>query len=125
MIQFKNYKASGVATTGGDGSPIGQNVLLLAGATNGTIVKSLEIITKDESCVVHISRAQPPAGGFPGSPTEAQIESYSYATVKVDMKAYDYLVLWEGFFVIPANHRLYIKSTSTLCTIVANVVEMS
>lgn len=125
MIQFKNYRASGVVETGGEGSPVSQNVLLLAGTSNGTIVKSLEIITEDESSIVHISRVEPPVGGFSDPPTEAEIEGNSYASVKVDMKAHDYLVLWEGFFVVPANHRLYIKSTSTLCTVVANVVEMT
>lgn len=125
MIQFKNHTINGVATIGGDGSPVSQNVLLLTGASNGTIVKSLEIITKDESSIVHINRAQPPTGGFSSPTTEEEIETNSYATIKIDMKAFDYLVLWEGLFVIPANHRLYVKSTSTLCTVVANVVELS
>ena len=86
-----------------------QEVRLLSGAQGSTIVKSLEIVTGPESCVVEVIRKNS--------------SSVAYATVKLDMKAYDYLVLWEGFFVIPYGDSIWIKAESSQCTVIANVVE--
>lgn len=94
-----------VTCTGGVTPPEDE---LLTGATGSTIVKSLEIITGSSACSVNIIRKN--ANGV------------TYADIKVDLKQNDYLVLWEGFFVIPYNHKIYVKSTSNQCVVVANVV---
>lgn len=122
MITFTNKSVAGSITTGAGNVPVGESQLLLVGTSNGTIVKSLEIITGNESCYVEVIRTDGTEGS---SPSENNIASKSYATIKIDMKANDYLVLWEGFFVIPRNHRLYVKADSVHCRAVASVVEMT
>jgi hypothetical protein len=48
-----------------------------------------------------------------------------YADIRVDLKANDYLIVWEGFFVLPYNHSLKFKcSSSTGCKLVANIVSL-
>ncbi len=122
MITIGN--SSGVATVTGSGSSITPNsIMLLSGANLGTIIKSLELISGNESCIAHVIRTN---GTEPSSnPTEAQIAQASYATIEIEMKANDYLILWEGFFALPQNHRLYFNATSTLCRAVVNYVAMS
>jgi len=122
MINFGNNFAVGILTTSGSGIPTAKSTMLLTGTLKGTIVKSLEIMTGNESCYVEIIRT---SGNEGNNPTEEEISQNSYATIRVDMKANDYLVLWEGFFVIPPNHRLYFKSDSTQCKAVVNYVEMT
>lgn len=122
MINFGNNFAVGILTTSGSGIPTAKSTRLLTGALKGTIVKSLEIMTGNESCYVEIIRT---SGNEGNDPTEEVISQNSYATIRIDMKANDYLVLWEGFFVIPNGKKLYFKSDSTQCKAVVNYVEMT
>ena len=108
-ISFRNYYANGQLNNNSE-VPAGAEVTLLTGGTNGTVVKTLEISTQNESCYVEIIRK-----------TSLGTE---YSRIKVDMKAYDYLVLWEGFFVIPSGHTLSFVADSEYCTVIANVVEL-
>ena len=121
MITIGN--SSGVASVAGRGtSLVANNVLLLTGAGMGTVMKSLELISGDESCIVHVIRTD---GTELDNTSNNDIASASYATIKVEMKPNDYLVLWEGFFVLPSNHRLYFNATSSSCRAVVNYVELS
>ena len=98
-ISFKNYTSVSQ----------GDYIDVLSGKQNGTIIKSLQLINGDQSCTVNVVRKN--AGG-------------QYDNVRVDLKANDYLILWQGFFVIPYNHVLSFKSTSK-CTIVVNAVDLT
>ncbi len=111
-LTFRNYVLSSI-----EGGLDPQPAMLLAGKSGGTIVKSLEIITGDESCKVEVIRTDSTSTSFSADAV--------YADIKLDLKANDYLVLWEGFFVIPQNHRIWIKSTSSKVRVVANVVDMT
>lgn len=101
-VSFRNYS---VKTTSS------QLERILTGSTGSTIVKSLQIINGNQSCTVNVVRKD--------------ANNVQYANVRVDLKANDYLLLWEGFFVIPFNHTLNFSSSSAGCTVVANVVELS
>lgn len=118
MIKIGN--SSGVAVvTGSGGDAVADNVHLLTGASMGTVMKSLELISGNEACIVHVIRTD----GTESSIDE--VASRSYATIEIEMKANDYLVLWEGFFVLPYNHKLYFNATSNFCRAVVNYVELS
>lgn len=106
-LSFKNY-----SKTGSINGTTAEEVTLLTGAEGSTIVKSLQIITGNESCYIEVIRKT----GDNSSP---------YATIKLELKANDYLLLWQGFFIIPKNHLLTFKTDSNKCTVVANVVEMT
>ena len=87
-----------------------QEVQMLVGASSSTIVKTLELINSGaSSCNVDIIRKD-------GNGT-------TYATIPVQMQPNDYLVLWEGFYVMPPSHTLWIKANSTNLVAVASVVE--
>lgn len=121
MITIGN--SSGVAETTGSGEGlVANNVHLLTGAGMGTVMKSLELISGDESCIVHVIRTN---GTESDNASIEDIAKASYATIEVEMKPNDYLVLWEGFFVLPSNHRLYFNATSSSCRAVVNYVELS
>lgn len=118
MIKIGN--SSGVAVvTGSGGDAVADNVLLLTGASMGTVMKSLELISGNEACIVHVIRTDGT------EPSINEVASRSYATIEIEMKANDYLVLWEGFFVLPYNHKLYFNATSNFCRAVVNYVELS
>jgi hypothetical protein len=118
MITIGN--SSGVASvTGSGGEAVADNVLLLTGASMGTVMKSLELISGNEACIVHVIRTDGTESSIDG------VASKSYATIEIEMKANDYLVLWEGFFVLPYNHKLYFNATSNFCRAVVNYVELS
>lgn len=112
-MTFKNYFAS-VNEINTDNlqsnSFISNEVLLLTGTSGSTIVKTLELVNGNESCTAYIIRKDG--------------NNEVYANIKVDLKANDYLILWQGFFVIPFNHKIYFSCNSLKCKIVANVVEM-
>ena len=121
MIKIGN--SSGVASvTGSGGDAVANNVLLLTGASMGTVMKSLELISGNEPCIVHVIRTD---GTEPVNASIDEVASASYATIEIEMKANDYLVLWEGFFVLPHNHKLYFNATSPSCRAVVNYVELS
>ena len=118
MIKIGN--SSGVAVVNGSGGDaVANNVHLLTGASMGTVMKSLELISGNEPCIVHVIRTNGT------EPSIDEVASKSYATIEIEMKANDYLVLWEGFFVLPHNHKLYFNATSSLCRAVVNYVELS
>ena len=118
MIAIGN--SSGVASVTGSGTGlVANNVHLLTGASMGTVMKSLELVSGNEACIVHVIRTD----GTESSIDE--VASRSYATIEIEMKANDYLVLWEGFFVLPYNHKLYFNATSNFCRAVVNYVELS
>lgn len=113
-ITFKNYYAS-VTELDMDNllsaSTSNNEVLVLTGTSGSTIVKSLELINSNESCTAYIIRKNE--------------NDNVYSTIRVDLKANDYLILWQGFFVIPYNHKIYFSCNSLGCKIVTNVVEMT
>ena len=118
MIAIGN--SSGVASVTGSGTGlVANNVHLLTGASMGTVMKSLELISGNEPCIVHVIRTDGT------EPSSDEVASKSYATIEIEMKANDYLVLWEGFFVLPYNHKLYFNATSRFCRAVVNYVELS
>ena len=118
MIKIGN--SSGVAVVNGSGGDaVASNVHLLTGASMGTVMKSLELISGNEPCIVHVIRTNGT------EPSIDEVASKSYATIEIEMKANDYLVLWEGFFVLPYNHKLYFNATSNFCRAVVNYVELS
>ena len=82
---------------------------LLSGAGEGTIVKSLELIANSSPATVRVVRKQ---GGT------------TLSTITVPLTANDYLLLWEGFFVVEHGQSICVSTTSGTCTAVANVVEM-
>ena len=119
MINFNNAYAKGSGSNSGASR-------LLEGASNGTtIVKSLEIITGNESSEVHIVRTDG-TDNFGALTTNGDIAGSAsvYADIVIQAKSNDYLILWEGFFVIPSGHRLYFKSDSLLCKCVVNYVDI-
>ena len=121
MIKIGN--SSGVAVVNGSGGDaVASNVHLLTGASMGTVMKSLELISGNEACIVHVIRTD---GTEPDNASIEAVANASYATVEIEMKANDYLVLWEGFFVLPYNHKLYFNATSNFCRAVVNYVELS
>ena len=121
MIKIGN--SSGVASVNGSGEgAVASNVHLLTGASMGTVMKSLELISGNEVCIVHVIRTD---GTEPVNASIEQIANKSYATIEIEMKANDYLVLWEGFFVLPSDHKLYFNATSPSCRAVVNYVELS
>ena len=107
---FRNYCVVASVDTS-TGEPIVEEKLILNGTSNGTIVKTLEIISGNESSVVKIMRRN--AAGT------------TYSTITIELKANDYLLLWEGFIVIPSGHKLVLSADSNEVTVVANVVEMT
>ena len=118
MITIGN--SSGIAVVNGSGGDaVANNVHLLTGASMGTVMKSLELISGNEPCIVHVIRTNGT------EPSIDEVASKSYATIEIEMKANDYLVLWEGFFVLPSSHRLYFNATSSLCRAVVNYVALS
>ena len=121
MITIGN--SSGVASVNGSvGDAVANNVHLLTGASMGTVMKSLELISGNEPCIVHVIRTN---GTESDNTSIEAVANASYATVEIEMKANDYLVLWEGFFVLPYNHKLYFNATSNFCRAVVNYVELS
>ena len=121
MITIGN--SSGVASVTGSGTGlVANNVHLLTGASMGTVMKSLELISGNEPCIVHVIRTN---GTESDNTSIEAVANASYATVEIEMKANDYLVLWEGFFVLPYNHKLYFNATSNFCRAVVNYVELS
>lgn len=105
-VAFGNSSKSGL-----DGANVNEEVLLV-GASGGTIVKSLEIIVEgNASCNAVIIRKD--------------ANDNAYATINLQMKANDYLLLWEGFFVIPAGHKLCFGANSNYCKAVANYVDIT
>lgn len=113
-IEFKNYYKSVQKLVTDDlisSSSDSNEVLLLTGVSGSTIVKSLQLINSDESCTAYIIRKNE--------------NDLIYSSIRVDLKANDYLILWQGFFVIPSGHSIWFSSNSLGCKIVANVVEMT
>lgn len=104
---IKNYAVKG-STFGTP--PTGENVTVLTGATNGTIVKSLELNTGSSASVVNVIRRNN--------------SNVVYSSIKVDLSAYNYVVLWEGFVVIPSGHTLIINADNSQVECVANVIEL-
>lgn len=103
-VSFKNYskKLTSLSQEG---------IVLLTGASGGTVVKSLQVINSNQSCTINVIRKDN--------------SGYEYANVRVDLKANDYLILWQGFFVIPKGHLLCFNCSVLDCTIIANVVELT
>lgn len=108
IMVIKNYKVKTSLTT--SNPPTGVDTLILTGAENSTVVKSLEILIGNENAIVNIFRKD--ANDSP------------YGNIKVDMNAYDYIMLWEGFIAIPSGHTLWINASSNQVEAVANVVEL-
>lgn len=90
--------------------PAGADVLILTGAENSTILKSLEIIAGTENAIVNVFRKD----------TAGTV----YGNIKLDLTAYNYIMLWEGFIAIPSGHTLSINADSSQVEAIASVVEL-
>lgn len=110
-ITFRNYYKSVEEPTIQNSTEFQEAVLLLTGVSNSTIVKSLELINGDESSTAYIIRKNE--------------EGVIYSNIRVDLKANDYLLLWQGFFVIPQGHTIYFACNSLQTKIISNVVELT
>lgn len=107
-MNVTNYKVKASLTN--SNPPVGVDTLILTGASNSTIIKSLELISGSEQSIVNVFRKDS-SGNV-------------YGTIKVDLTAYNYVMLWEGFIVIPAGHELYVNADSNQVEAIANVVEL-
>lgn len=107
---IRNYKVKGSVTIPSAGEPTANDVEILTGSAKSTIVKSLEINAGSEDSIVYVIRKD-------DTNTE-------YSKIKLDITAYNYVVLWEGFFVIPSGHKLILNADSNEIECIANVVEM-
>lgn len=103
-----NYKVKATLTT--SNPPTGVDTLVLTGANNSTVIKSLEIISGNEDSIVNVFRKDE--------------NNTPYGNIKLDLSAYNYVMLWEGFIVIPNGHSLWFNADSIQVEAVANVVEL-
>ena len=90
----------------------GQPAQILIGSTNSTVIKSFELINGNSDAVITIYRKD-------NSPTPNV-----YGSITVNLEAYNYLMLWEGFIAIPEGHSLWISSETSGIEAIANVVEI-
>ncbi len=88
----------------------GVETLVLTGSGGSTVIKSLELISGSDAAVVDVVRKD--------------ADDAEYGRIRVNLTAYNYVMLWEGFVVIPNGHKLYVSSDSHLIEAVANVVEL-
>ena len=87
-------------------------VKILTGSNGSTVIKSLEIINGDVDSVVKIYRE------------DSSVNPAKYGEIVINLESYNYLMLWEGFIVIPEGHSLWIYSDRLDIEAVANVVEL-
>lgn len=106
---IKNYVAKGSIQLVNE-EPTGIDVAVLTGKLNGTVIKTLEINAGDEGSIVNIIRKDQ--------------DNATYSTIKVDIPPYNYVLLWEGFIVIPYNHKLILNADSEKLECIANVIEL-
>lgn len=109
-ITFKNYSVQ-CEVDEVPSTPVGIEKTILTGKSGSTVVKSLELISGSESSIVQIIRRD--------------TNENDYASIQVGLKANDYLVLWEGFFVIPYGHVLIAKGDSNEVRVIANAIELT
>lgn len=109
-IAFKNYSVQ-CELDELTSPPTSVEKVVLIGKAGGTVIKSLELISGSESSIVEIIRRD--------------VDDNDYATIRLGLKANDYLVLWEGFFVIPLGHRLIVAGDSNQVRAVVNVAEIT
>ena len=103
-----NYKVKASLTN--SNPPVGVDTLILTGGENSTVIKSLELISGTEPSIVYIFRKDS--------------KNNVYGTIKIDLKANNYVMLWEGFIAIPPGHTVYLNADSVQVEAVANVVEL-
>lgn len=103
-----NYKVKASLTT--SNPPAGVDTLILTGSENSTVIKSLELISGTESSIVYVFRKDS--------------DGNTYGSIKVDLKANNYVMLWEGFIAIPFGHTVYLNADSDQVEAVASVVEL-
>lgn len=90
----------------------GQPVNILTGSSNSTVIKSLELINSSTDATVTIYRMD-----------DSQPQNV-YGSIVVNLEAYNYVMLWEGFIAIPEGHTLWISSSESGIEAIANVVEL-
>lgn len=103
-----NYRVKASLTN--SNPPLGLDTPILTGVENSTVIKSLELISGTESSIAQIIRRDE--------------NGNTYGSIKVDLKANNYIMLWEGFIVIPANHTVFLNADSNQVEAVASVVEL-
>lgn len=107
-MQVTNYHVKAAVTS--SNPPAGTDVLILVGAENSTVVKSLEVISGAENAIANVFRKDS--------------DGNVYGKIKLDLTAYNYVMLWEGFIAIPSGHQLFINADSQYVEAIANVVEL-
>lgn len=108
-MNLKSYNTQSTVT-----DDVPDSVLLLTGAFNGTIVRSLEITNPtDEQVVVSISRQ------------DAEIIPGTYGAFTLTLEPSDYVLLWVGCqVVVPFGHTLLVSAAVAGIRFVANTVEV-
>lgn len=104
-MHITNYKSKALVSSGN-----AQEVELLEGVSASTIIKCLEVIAGAGEAVIEVYRKK----------TDGTL----YGKIVLNLAASDYVLLWEGFVVIPAGEKLYFKADSPDVELVASVVEL-
>lgn len=103
------YKATGSVTIVGT-TVTPNDVLVMTGAVNGSLIKSLELVNTDAyDAVVHIKRRD-------GS-------DVVYQDIKVDILPFKTVMLWDDFNVLNSGHDLILTSDSNDIDIVVTCFE--
>lgn len=107
-MQVTNYRAKAELT--GSNPPAGKDILVATGTENTTVIKSFEVMAGTESAIVEVFRKDD--------------KGNVYGAIRLNLTAYNYVMLWEGFVALPAGHSLYINADSVQVEAVCNAVEL-
>ena len=107
-MQVTNYHVKAAVTS--SNPPAGTDVLILAGAENSTVVKSLEVISGAENAIANVFRKDS--------------DGNVYGNIKLNLTPYIYVMLCECFIAIPSGHQLFINADSQYVEAIASVVEL-
>lgn len=93
-------------------SEVPQDVIILTGVVNSTVIKSLEISNPSANvATVTIKRK-----------TASAVE---YLPIELELAPHTYLIMFDGCqVVIPSEHTLILNSDEETVSVVANVVEL-
>lgn len=87
--------------------PVPEDVVVLAGVANGTIIKSIKVTTT-EACIVNIKYVN-----------ESNVELFSF---KLNLEDFGYVML-DSFDVVNSGHKLVFHADQASCKLKADVVE--
>lgn len=87
--------------------PVAEDVVVLTGVANGTIIKSIKVSTTD-ACVVNIKYVN-----------AANEELFAY---RLNLEDFGYVML-DSFDVVNSGHKLVFNADQASCKLKADVVE--